>query len=73
VVGNDGATGDCDSMRNLVSSLINGAIHEDIMDSETEEPNGSAKTFFKLLTEAQRELYPSCKEVTKVTILVTVH
>jgi hypothetical protein len=60
-------------MRNLVSSLINGAIHEDIMDSETEEPNESVKTFFKLLTEAWRELYLGCKEVTKVTILVIVH
>jgi hypothetical protein len=49
---NDGATSECDSMRDLVSSLISGAIHRDIMGSETEEQNESAKTFFKLLTEA---------------------
>jgi len=56
--GNDGATGDGASLRDLVSSQISGAIHGDIIDSETEEPNESAKKFFKLLTKAQRELYP---------------
>jgi hypothetical protein len=69
-VGNDGATSDFDSMRDLIFSLISGAIHGDIMSSEIEESNESAKIFFKLLTEAQRELYPGCKEVTKVSFIV---
>jgi hypothetical protein len=38
-VGNDGATGDCDIMRDLVSSLISGAIHGDIMGSECGRTN----------------------------------
>ena len=57
-------------MNDLVSSLISGAIHGDITCSGTEEPNERAKKFFKLLTEAQKELYPGCKEATKVSFIV---
>jgi len=67
VKGLAGATGDSDSMKDLVKSLIHGTINGDIIGTEKEEPNESAKTFFKLLTEAQRELYPGCKESTKET------
>ena len=66
-VGNDGVSGDGPSMNDLVSSLISGAIHGEI---RTEEPNESAKKFFKLLTEVQKELYPGCKEATKVSFIV---
>lgn len=65
--GSEGATGDSDSMKDLVKSLIHGTINGDIIGTEKEEPNESAKTFFKLLTEAQRELYLGCKEATKET------
>ena len=54
----------------MVNSLIRGAIHGEIIGNETEEPNESAKNFFKLLTEAKRELYPGCKEATKVSFIV---
>jgi len=70
VKGLAGATGDSDSMKDLVKSLIHGTINGDIIGTEKEEPNESAKTFFKLLTEAQRELYPGCKESTKVSFIV---
>jgi len=68
-VGNEGGTGDCDSAKDMME-LIRGSIHGEIMDTESEEPNESAKTFFKLLTEAKRELYPGCKEATKVSFIV---
>jgi len=51
VKGLAGATGDSDSMKDLVKSLIHGTINGDIIGTEKEEPNESAKTFFKLLTE----------------------
>jgi len=57
-------------MKDLVNSLIRGAINGDIIGTEIEEPNESAKTFFKLLTEARRELYPGCKEATNVSFFV---
>ena len=69
-VGNEDATGDRDSMKEMINSLIRGAIHGEIIGNETEEPNESAKNFFKLLTEAKRELYPGCKEATKVSFIV---
>ena len=69
-VGNEDATGDRDSMKEMINSLIRGAIHGEIIGNETEEPNESAKKFFKLLTEAKRELYPGCKEATKVSFIV---
>ena len=46
--GSEGATGDSDSMKDLVKSLIHGTINGDIIGTEKEEPNESAKTFFKL-------------------------
>jgi len=51
VKGLAGATGDSDSMKDLVKSLIHGTINGDIIGTEKEEPNESAKTLFKLLTE----------------------
>ena len=57
-------------MKDLVNSLIRGAINGDIIGTEIEEPNESAKTFYKLLTEAKRELYPGFKEATKVSFIV---
>jgi hypothetical protein len=65
-----GVTGDSASINDLVSTLIQGAIHGDIIGSNNEEPNDRAKNFFKLLEEAQKELYPGCKEATKVSFIV---
>jgi hypothetical protein len=70
--GKDGATSDGASMKDLVSTLIRGAIHGEIVGKNSEEPNDQAKSFFKLLKEAQKELYPGCKEATKVSFIVTV-
>ena len=50
---------------NLVSSLIRGAIHGEIRDT-----NEHAKIFFKLLQEAEKELYPGCSDATKVSFIV---
>jgi len=69
-VGNEGGTGDRDSVKDMMESLIRCSIHVEIMDTESEEPNESAKTFYKLLTEAKRELYPGFKEATKVSFIV---
>jgi len=69
-VGNEGGTGDRDSVKDMMESLIRCSIHVEIMDTESEEPNESAKTFYKLLTKAKRELYPGFKEATKVSFIV---
>jgi hypothetical protein len=41
----------------LVSSLIKGAIQGEIIGTNNEQPNERAKTSFKLLKEAEKELY----------------
>ncbi|KAL6637481.1 hypothetical protein ACP70R_025053 [Stipagrostis hirtigluma subsp. patula] len=64
---NDGPTGDAASAREVVSSLLYGAIHGEIKD---DVPNESAKKFFALLKEAEKELYPGCKEATKLSFIV---
>ena len=70
-VGNEEATGDHDCMRDLALSLIRSTIHGNIMGSTgDEEPNERAKTFHKLLSEAQRKLYLGCKSATKVSFIV---
>jgi hypothetical protein len=68
--GKDGVTSDGASMKDLVSTLIRGAIHGEIVGKNNEEPNDQAKSFFKLLKEAQKELYPRCKEAAKVSFIV---
>jgi hypothetical protein len=67
---NDDEIGDNGSVTELVSTVIRGAIHEDIIGNINEEPNAKAKAFFNLLIEAKKELYPGCKEVTKVSFIV---
>lgn len=37
---------------------------------KNEEPNECAKAFFNLLKDAEKELYPGCKEVTKLSFIV---
>ena len=37
---------------------------------KNQEPNGCAKEFFKLLKEVKKELYPGCKEATKLSFIV---
>lgn len=66
----DEGTGDGGSINDLVSSLIRGAIHGEIIGTSNEEPNESAKTFFNLLKEAEKDLYPECKEATKVSFIM---
>jgi len=56
---------------NLVRSLIRGAIHGEIRDTDdNEQPNEHAKIFFKLLQEAEKKLYPGCEDATKVSFIV---
>jgi hypothetical protein len=59
---NEDATGDGGSVKDLVSSLIRGANNE--------QPNEHAKAFFQLLKKAEKELYPGCKEATKISFIV---
>ena len=47
----DGASNDRSGMNELVSTLIRGTIHGDIVG--TKEPNNEAKKFFKLLSEGR--------------------
>ena len=64
----DAPSDDCGAT-NLVRSLIRGAIHGEIRDTN-EQPNEHAKIFFKLLQEAEKELYPCCSDATKVSFIV---
>jgi hypothetical protein len=54
----------------MIRSLIRGAIHGEIMEPKNEQLNKHAKTFFKLLKEAEKELCPGCTEATKVSFIV---
>ncbi|WVZ52394.1 hypothetical protein U9M48_003458 [Paspalum notatum var. saurae] len=64
-----GATTDGAAVNDLLTSLIKGAIRGDIVSTD-EEPNERAKKFFNLLKEAEKELYPGCKEATKISFIV---
>jgi hypothetical protein len=64
------AIGGGGSVKDLVSSLIRGAIHGHITGANNEQPNEHAKAFFKLLKGLEKELYPGCKEATKVSFVV---
>jgi hypothetical protein len=48
---NEDETGDCGSVKDLVSSLIKGAIHGEITGGNNERSNEHTKAFFKLLKE----------------------
>jgi hypothetical protein len=50
---NDDAPGDGGSITDLVSSLIRGAIHGEIIGTNNEESNECANTFFKLLKKGR--------------------
>ena len=68
---NDGPAVDhAESSHDLVSSLIRGVIHGEITGRDEDEPNATAKKLFRLLEEAKKELYPGCKEVTKISFIV---
>jgi hypothetical protein len=66
----EGIRGHADGSHRLVSSLISGVIHGEVVGNDEEEPNESAKFFYQLLEEAKKELYPGCKETTKVSFIV---
>ena len=68
----EGAPRDDDrGVTNLVRSLIRGAIHGEIRDTDdNEQPNEHAKIFFKLLQEAEKKLYLGCEDATKVSFIV---
>jgi hypothetical protein len=57
----------------LFTSLISGAIHGGIQCGNEEEPHESAHTFFDLLEQAMLELYPGCKEASKVSFIVRLY
>jgi hypothetical protein len=61
---------DLESGKELIGALIRGSIHGDIIQGADEEPNERAKKFYRLLEEARQELYPGCKEATKVSFIV---
>jgi hypothetical protein len=61
---------DTDRGTELIGTLIRATIHGNIIQGPDEEPNERAKKFYKLLEEARQELYPGCKEATKVSFIV---
>ena len=67
----EGALSDNRGATNLVRSLIRGAIHGEIRDiDDNKQPNEHAKIFFKLLQEAEKQLYLGCEDATKVSFIV---
>ena len=66
----EGTRGHADSSHELISSLISGVIHGEVRGNDEEEPSECAKQLYRLLEEAKKELYPGCKEVTKVSFIV---
>ena len=52
----------------LIRNIISGSIHGQIIYAE--EPNKNAEIFLKLLEQAKKELYPRCKNATKVSFIV---
>jgi hypothetical protein len=65
----EGEVADTGNVNSLLGSLISGTINGQL-PGVTEKPNESADIFFKLLEEARKELYPGCKEATKVSFVV---
>ena len=54
----------------MIHSIIRGTTGAEISEEPgNEEPNEHAKIFMKLLKEAEKELYPSCSEATKVSFI----
>jgi len=52
----------------LIRNIISASIHVERQDDE--KPNRDGEIFLKLLEEAKNELYPGCKEATKVSFIV---
>ena len=52
----------------LIRNIISASIHGERQDDE--KPNRDAEIFLKLLEEAKKELYPGCKNATKVSFIV---
>jgi hypothetical protein len=53
----------------LIRNIISGAIHGQIIEA-ADKPNKEAEIFLKLLEEAKKELYPGCKDASKVSFIV---
>ena len=53
----------------LIRNIISGSIQGQIIDAD-EEPNKNAEIFLKLLEQAKKELYPGCKNATKVSFIM---
>jgi hypothetical protein len=70
----DGAAVDhAESSHELISSLIRDVIHGQVTGSrEEDEQTVTAKKLFRLLDELKKELYPGCKEVTKISFIVMI-
>ena len=62
-----------DGSYELISSLISGVIHGEVIGNDDKDPNESAKKLYRLLEEAKKELYPAYKEVTKVSFIVMLY
>jgi len=52
----------------LIRNIISASIHGQIIDAE--EPNKNVVIFLKLLEQAKKELYPGCKNATKVSFII---
>ena len=66
----EGVRDHADGSHKLISSLISGVVHGEVIGNDEEDPNESAKKLYRLLEEAKKELYPGCKKVTKVSFIV---
>uniref|UniRef100_A0A8R7Q9G5 Transposase-associated domain-containing protein n=1 Tax=Triticum urartu TaxID=4572 RepID=A0A8R7Q9G5_TRIUA len=81
----DDGAGVCDMLNTLIrgtnmesnADIGEGAgdIHVDASggDERNQEPNATAKVFFELLKEAKKELYPGCKDFTKLSFIVKLY
>ncbi|XP_073358965.1 uncharacterized protein [Aegilops tauschii subsp. strangulata] len=81
----DDGAGVCDMLNTLIrgTNMQNNAnigegagdIHVDASsgDERNQEPNTTAKVFFELLKEAKKELYPGCKDFTKLSFIVKLY
>ncbi|KAF7139861.1 hypothetical protein RHSIM_Rhsim06G0085100 [Rhododendron simsii] len=67
------ALGTNNSMREMLHDtfgISNRDVGMDDMPSNVELSNADAKKFFKLVSDAQKPLYPGCKEFSKLSLLV---
>ncbi len=58
-------------MRELIHDLVvMENVNDDCVDTDHDKPNEAAKKIYNLLMNAEKELYPGCKEFSKLEFIV---